>query len=151
MKNLQVREAKKEDAGVLNDLSRQLGYPRTLEETKRHLDAILSNDTETVFVVTDNGTVIAWMHIFYTIRLESGSFCELGGLVVDEQYRGRGIGKILVEKAMEWTASRSAPVLRLRSNVIRGDAHRFYRRLGFTESKEQKVFDRLLPFTGSEK
>ncbi|HAD98712.1 MAG TPA: GNAT family N-acetyltransferase, partial [Cryomorphaceae bacterium] len=30
---------------------------------------------------------------------------------------------------------------RVRCNVIRRESHRFYEKIGFTENKEQKVFD----------
>ena len=136
-----IREASIEDVTVLTDLTRQLGYPLAEKKIRENLHSILNNDNEVIFVMTENGKPIAWVHIFHAIRLESGSFCELGGLVVDKDYRNKGIGKLLIEKAIEWTKQRNVPLLRLRSNVIRHDAHRFYFRLGFHETKEQKVLE----------
>jgi len=136
-----VREANIDDVTVLTELTKQLGYPLSEEKIRENLQTILNNDNEVIFVMTENDKPIAWIHIFHAIRLESGSFCELGGLVVDENHRSKGIGKLLIEKAIEWTTNRNVPLLRLRSNVIRKDAHRFYFRLGFKETKEQKVLE----------
>ena len=32
------------------------------------------------------------------IMIEVMPHCEINGLVVDEQYRGKGVGKLLIEK-----------------------------------------------------
>jgi GNAT superfamily N-acetyltransferase len=142
--SMPLREANVNDVAELTELTKQLGYPLSEQEILTNLTIILNNDHEVIFVMTENEKVIAWIHIFHSIRLESGSFCELGGLVVDARYRSKGIGEVLVNKAIEWTRQRNVPLLKLRSNVIRKDAHRFYHRLGFKETKEQKVFEMLL-------
>ncbi len=150
MLQFSIRHAGLDDAEALTALSRQLGYPRKLAETRQNLTTILSNENEAVYVMTCDQTVIAWIHIFHTVRLESGIFCEIGGLVVEEKFRGKGIGRQLIETAKDWCSSRGVATLRLRSNVIRKEAHRFYRQLGFSESKEQKVFEMTLPGKHSE-
>ena len=80
------------------------------------------------------------MHVFYTMRIETGPFCEIGGLVVDEGERGKGAGRALIEKAIEWSRTRDVATLRVRSNTIRTEAHIFYRKMAFEEVKEQKIF-----------
>src|SRR5690349_16681277 len=116
---MQIREAQPKDIPVLTDLTRQLGYSLSEDAISENLQSITANENEVIYVMTENDKPIAWVHIFHSIRLESGSFCELGGLVVDEHYRNKGIGKLLIEKAIEWTRQRKVPVLKLRSNVIR--------------------------------
>jgi len=141
---MQIREATISDLPILRDLTEQLGYPLAELDLRNNLEIILGNDNEIIYVMAENDKPIAWIHIFHTIRLESGSFCELGGLIVDKNYRSKGIGKLMIEKAIEWTKQRNVPVLKLRSNVIRKDAHRFYTNFGFREIKEQKVFEMKL-------
>lgn len=138
---LLIREANRGDYIPLTTLTKQLGYPLPENEIRQNLEAICNNKNEIIYVMTDDENVIAWIHIFHAIRLESGSFAELGGLVVEDQYRGKGIGNRLLEKAREWCLQKGIPKLKLRSNVIRKDAHRFYFRHGFKETKEQKVFE----------
>jgi len=62
---------------------------------------------------------------------------------VDEIYgafEGKGVGKQLIAVAKKWCEEHSCQTLRVRSNVVRQDAHRFYLSAGFKEMKEQKVF-----------
>lgn len=46
--------------------------------------------------------------------------------------------------AQDWARGQGMTRLRVRSNVIRGRAHRFYLRLGFERVKSQAVFDKSL-------
>ena len=85
--------------------------------------------------------VIAWISIGYTISPGSLPFCEIRGLIVDKKYRKNSIGKMLVEKARQWCREKNCSRLRVRTNIKRTDTHAFYLHLGFTEKKEQKVFD----------
>jgi GNAT superfamily N-acetyltransferase len=48
------------------------------------------------------------------MRLETKTFIEIGGLVIDENYRGKGIGKILVSKIKEWCIEQKISSLRVR-------------------------------------
>jgi GNAT superfamily N-acetyltransferase len=64
--------------------------------------------------------------------------------VVDENFRRLGIGAMLINVAKAWAKEKNLPLLRLRCNTIRLEAHVFYAMLGFTEKKQQKVFELLL-------
>jgi GNAT superfamily N-acetyltransferase len=55
------------------------------------------------------------------------------------------VGKLLVQAAVRWAAERGYAKVRVRSNVVREDAHRFYEREGFQRAKTQAVFDLRLP------
>lgn len=52
-------------------------------------------------------------------------------VVVDERWRNRGIGKRMVDFAMEKSREKGCYKLVLSSNQQRTDAHRFYEKLGF--------------------
>lgn len=141
---MNIRPITTEDAPAVAELSRQLGYVFSTEETRLAIERITSSGSDAAFVALDEQRVIGWIHVFYTVRLESAPFCEIGGMVVDEQYRGRGVGKQLIAGAELWCADKGINKLRVRSNTKRGDAHRFYLNAGFNESKEQKVFEKHL-------
>jgi GNAT superfamily N-acetyltransferase len=51
-------------------------------------------------------------------------------------YRGRGFGETLVRWAIDTARGRGCALIQLTSDKARPDAHRFYRRLGFTASHE---------------
>lgn len=139
-----IRKMILEDALVVNRLSRQLGYDLLEEQTKTQLEGILSNKVHTAFVATINGTVTGWIHAFKPLYIESLPFVEIGGLVVDEAHRGNGIGKNLVKAVLQWCSEENIPILRLRSQAKRKEAHRFYKALSFEEIKQQIVFQQKL-------
>jgi GNAT superfamily N-acetyltransferase len=56
---------------------------------------------------------------------------EIAALVVDETCRSQGIGSALVKRSEEWASSKGYKTMRVRSNIKREAAHRFYQREGF--------------------
>ena len=75
---------------------------------------------------------------------ESPVTAEIAGLVVDEERRGAGIGASLVASAADWARARGCRALRVRTNVIRERALRFYEREGFGRLKQQHVLEKPL-------
>ncbi|MCF6406915.1 GNAT family N-acetyltransferase [Chitinophaga filiformis] len=136
-----VRHVSVKDAAQVAALSAELGYPSTVKDTITYIQAIDKSICDVAYVAVNGETVLGWIHVLYTIRLESGPFCEIGGLVVARNAHGKGIGRLLVDKAKKWAAERNISTLRVRSNVIREGAHAFYIKNGFKEFKQQKVFD----------
>jgi uncharacterized protein YcbX/GNAT superfamily N-acetyltransferase len=142
---LEIRAARDEDAAAIARLSIQLGYPQSEDDVRRRLLRISDARAGEVLVAVDGeGRVVAWTHVFLGWRLESDVFAELGGLVVDERVRNAGVGGRLLRAAEEWAAARGIASMRVRSNTIREDAHRFYLTRGYTTTKSQAVFDKPL-------
>jgi GNAT superfamily N-acetyltransferase len=121
-------------------LSEQLGYPLSLTETERNIKEMLTAKDHVAFAALYNEKLVGWIHAFRCLVLEGNPFIEIGGLVVDEDYRGKGVGKKLVESIRNWCLENGFYDIRVRSNVKRKEAHKFYTATGFRESKEQKVF-----------
>lgn len=141
---MKIREATPDDAAALASLSIQLGYPSTAEDMVERLAALRGRPGNEVLVAEDGSGVVGWLHVTSMYFLESPSFAEVLGLIVDEAHRGRGIGKRLLDGAARWAADHGFDKLRVRSNVIREDAHRFYEREGFRRTKTQVILDRPL-------
>lgn len=136
-----IREMKIDDAEQIASLSFQLGYESTIAIVTERLNRVLGHNDHCVFVVEDGNRIVGWIHGFRALRVESDPFVEIGGLVVDEQYRRKGVGRELVGKVRKWAIHGDIKKLRVRCNVNRKETHEFYKKLGFVETKEQKVFD----------
>lgn len=139
------RQARLEDAPALASLSGQLGYPSSPEEMRARLQAILGREEHVVFVAEQGGQVVAWIHVFLLRLVEANPEAEIGGLIVDEQCRGRGIGWALVHLAEEWARSLGCASISVRSNVVRERTHGFYESLGYARVKAQHTFRKPLP------
>lgn len=138
---LRVRRASREDASRVAELSGQLGYPATSDEMRHRLGAILQDERHALFVAeVADGPVVGWVHVFTNPLVVAEALAELGGLIVDERYRGAGVGRRLMQQVEQWAHERGCRAVVLRSNVVRQEAHRFYERLGYRVVKTQRAF-----------
>jgi len=128
---------------ALAPLTSQLGYETTEEQSQERLAFLIGSPDHEVLVCEDDG-LIAWASLHVTHSLTSEAHVELIGLVVAESHRSRGIGAKMMEAAEEWARMRGFQKLRLRTNLLRADAHRFYERIGYVGSKEQRVYEKSL-------
>lgn len=145
MNSVTIRSADRADAKTIAELSGQLGYPVNERAVEDRLAAILRREGNAVFVAEVSGRVVGWAHVVGEMLLESPPFAELTGLIVDSNTRGRGVGRHLVEACIQWAESQGFQQIRVRSNVVREDAHRFYHKVGFAKIKSQVVFGMDLP------
>ncbi|HEV2425837.1 MAG TPA: GNAT family N-acetyltransferase [Terriglobia bacterium] len=147
-----VRPAAIRDAEALARLSVQLGYPSSRERVERRLASLLGQPGHVVLVAeaeSEGGgmpqtsqQVVAWIHGFVQPLVESDPTAQIGGLVVDEEWRGRGAGRLLVEHLERWARSASCATVTVRSNVVREEAHQFYQKMGYRVVKTQRVFSK---------
>ena len=126
-----VRSARLEDADQLARLFDQLGYPQTGDALRGPLESMLADPRADVLVADDGGALVgAATYFFVPVAHESGPWCRITTLVVDEAHRGHGIGQMMVAAAE--AAARNAACSRIEatSALQRTGAHRFYERLG---------------------
>jgi GNAT superfamily N-acetyltransferase len=139
--HLKVRKARDADIDVLLALSEQLGYPAAREDFQKRFSVLSQDDNHVVFVAeAEDQAVVGWVHVLSRVLLVSEPMAEIGGLVVDEKNRGKGIGRVLLAAAEKWVKSKNISTMVVRSNVIRQEAHEFYPKMGFTHVKSQHVY-----------
>ena len=142
---VRVRRAREADIPQLAGLCGQLGYPSSVEEVSGRLKGIAAAPEHAVFVAEMiDGTLAGFLSAFVMRTLESDAHVEVGALVVDAQQRSRRVGEVLMKHAEDWARENGCALVRLRSNVIRDAAHRFYERLGYEHYKTQKAFRKNL-------
>ncbi|MFB2765706.1 GNAT family N-acetyltransferase [Marinobacter shengliensis] len=104
------------------------------------LSLLLDSNEHRIWVADSDEAVVGWLHAYLAVRVGVAPFVEIAGLIVDEQYRGNGIGSKLVEAAIFWAKSIGVSV-RVRSNSMRDATHKFYQAQGFKLLKQQHVFE----------
>ena len=138
---LEVRAATLADVHRLAVLCGQLGYPSAPREVQERLGQIQQDEDQAVFVAEEvGGQVVGWVHVFGRQLLVVDRHAELGGVVVDDGHRGRGVGCLLMERAEAWARARGCETVYVRSNAVREGAHRFYEGIGYDRIKTSRVF-----------
>jgi GNAT superfamily N-acetyltransferase len=144
-----IRLATAGDIDRLAELCGQLGYPLTSEQLEPRLIEIGRDKPNDIYVaVGSDGRVMGWVQVYVRQLLMVDRHAEMGGLVVDEAYRGRGVGHMLVDWAEAWARDHGCQALYLRSNVQRLEAHRFYEGMGYQLVKTQRAYWKPLAGTG---
>lgn len=139
-----IRTIKPDDAESVSRLIDQLGYRRTAGQVVSWIESLEGGAARTALVGCTDGVVVGWIEISIERRLQSEPFALIGGLVVADGMRGRGIGRLLCQAGEEWARSRGLQVLRVTSRSTRTDAHRFYLRDGYEAIKTSMVFEKSL-------
>lgn len=143
--DIKIRVAAVRDASGLAVLAGQLGHPSTPQQVEARLRKMAGNPEHIVFVAEHpDGKLAGYADLFLFHTVGADVRVEVGGLVVDEASRSRGVGAILMARAEEWARDMGCSAVSLRSNVIREAAHRFYEKLGYGIIKTQKSFRKSL-------
>ncbi|HEY2857625.1 MAG TPA: GNAT family N-acetyltransferase [Terracidiphilus sp.] len=141
-----VREMMQEDAEAVAHLTVQLGYSRTPEEIAAWLAHLDRNAAEqAAFVACLDSEIVGWIEVSIERRLQSAAYAMIGGLVIAEMVRGRGIGQLLCQHVEQWTWDHGIDTLRVTSRSTRAGAHRFYLRDAYREVKTSLVFEKDNP------
>ena len=82
------------------------------------------------------GRVVGTLQLIFipSISYQGGLRAQVESVRVDTPLRGQGIGRQMMEWAIERARLRGAHLMQLTTHSTRLDAHRFYERLGFARS-----------------
>lgn len=140
-----IRTALVDDAARLAELSAQLGYPVAARDMQARLETVLRSEHDLVVVAqTQGGKIVGWLHATVSRTLVDEPASNIAGLIVDQQFRRAGVGRELMRQAEAWTLQQGLACVCLRSNIIRGEAHMFYERLGYKRVKTQHAYRKRL-------
>ncbi len=135
-----LRDAKAGDVEEVYELSRQLAAalgdsePRREAVSQRLLE-LLQEPRSQVLVIEEEGQVRGMAALWIKPDLAHGdTVVEVPTLVVDEDHRGYGVGRLLIEGVREIAREHGATLIELVATRDNSSAQAFYRALGFTET-----------------
>lgn len=117
-----------------------LGYDFDLNKTKERLIYILSKDYYTTFVAEFEDVVVGYISASDYDCTYFEPLKNILAIVVDESFRGKGIGKALLFALENWSKETGSAGIRLSSGFNRENAHKFYLACGYINKKNQKNF-----------
>jgi GNAT superfamily N-acetyltransferase len=100
--------------------------------------AIEANPDDLLVVGERQGRVVACAQVtlLHHLSRRGGTRGQVESVRVARDERGRGVGEQLMRWVEQWAAERGAALVQLTTDKRRGDAHRFYERLGYVATHE---------------
>jgi GNAT superfamily N-acetyltransferase len=127
-----IRDATETDAADIARLLGQLGYVSSAEAIPARL-ASLHVEGGVVLVAVDEADRVRGVASGsrFTTLHAGDQVAYITALVVDDDARGRGVGRALVAELERWAIAHGCTRLSVTSAEHREDAHAFYPRCGF--------------------
>jgi GNAT superfamily N-acetyltransferase len=134
MMDVEIRDAVDSDAEALAPLMEQLTHkPTTPEQIRTRLRRLATTGVDRVLLAEAEGRVVGVAGVTYAWLFHADRpTARLMSIVVDESWRGKGVGRRLVEASIEQARAWSCDRLELTSRLERAGAHSFYESVGFT-------------------
>ncbi|HEY8320125.1 MAG TPA: GNAT family N-acetyltransferase [Amnibacterium sp.] len=127
---IEVDRVSGELAAVLGALVRQLSTSSP-EPTQEDLQAIASSPATRLLVAQDAEGRPVGMLTLAVFAIPTGVRAWIEDVVVDEQVRGGGVGRMLVQRGIDVAFEFGARTVDLTSRPSREAANRLYQRMGF--------------------
>jgi ribosomal protein S18 acetylase RimI-like enzyme len=144
LQNIVFRRATRADLPAIVHMlaDDELGSQREQFETplpqsyESAFEQINSDPNHELIVAELNGEVIGTLHLMFlpSLSYQGGLRAQIESVRVGKHFQSQGIGRQMMQWAMERARQRDAHVVQLTTHNSRVDAHRFYERLGFKGS-----------------
>lgn len=144
--NLNIRKANRDDLMQIVQLlahdplgKQRESYQDPLPtEYYQAFEEINSDKNQYLIVVEDNHNIIGTLQftIITYLTYRGGKRGQIEGVRIDEAYRGHGIGKMMIQWAIDKARALNCHLVQLTMDKKRQDTIEFYKKLGFIDSHE---------------
>ena len=146
---MEIRELKEADLESLIKLYEQLDGKNSgfAVEDARGIwkNEIEGNQSIKYFGAVENGKVVStcFCAIIPNLTRLGGAICFVENVVTDKDFRKQGLGKKVMNKAIEFAREKNCYKVILESGAWRTEAHEFYRNLGFDDTAKKSFLMKL--------
>jgi len=136
-----IRDLGKEDLislkVLLDDLNNAIKFKHEINEND--LNSVYVNidkypEIYSNYVAIENDKIVGFLSIvFYKTFLHKGGTALINELIVAETHRNKGIGKKLIQKAIQSAKSRGMDEIEVGTEITNTKAQNFYKKTGFNE------------------
>ncbi len=131
MSNFTFRELHTSDEMLAyHPIIQQLQPSLSSEAYEQMLPEMISNGYSQV-IVLDNNKCVGISGIWINTKLYSGKYLEMDNVVIDKNYRSKGIGKLLCDWCIAKAKKQNCEKIMLDAYLENEKAHSFYEREGF--------------------
>ena len=126
-----VREAKRGDAAAMAKLIRLLDHDVDEKGVRKRAEALIRDKLPPLVATLDKQVIgVCGIHRMITIHRDK-PVGRVTIIVIDEEFRRQGIGKLLLQAAEEHLRKRGCGLIEATSNDRLTAAHGFYRHMGY--------------------
>ena len=134
MKLIKATEINEEIVVAFKTLISQLS-PNLEPPSKQNLEEIINSKNSILFLAkNENDEIIGTLTLLIN-RIPSGQKVIIEDVVIDNKFRGKGIGKELTQFAIDYAVKRGIKEIDLTSNPTRIAGNKLYQKLGFVKRK----------------
>ena len=121
---------------VISTAPGELNRTPSADDYRKIFRQISTTSGQELLVAEDDGKVVGTMALIIVPNLSHGGLPWAGveNVMVDSDYRRRGIGKLLMDYALAQAKKAGCYKIQLISDKSRKEAHKFYRALGYKAS-----------------
>ena len=142
MDKIETRLADKSDINELAYLltvlfSQEADFRPDISKQQKGLAMIIDNPIHGhILVAIKSNKIVGMVNLLYLVSTAEGSkVAMLEDMVINPEYRGYGIGSILLEEAIKFSKQRGCKRITLLTDCDNEKAINFYSKQGFEESK----------------
>jgi ribosomal protein S18 acetylase RimI-like enzyme len=137
---MKIIEIKEFHDDFLNAVNRLLPQLSTSAEplTKIDLKKIIESNVTKLLIAEDNNQVLGALTLV-VFKIPTGTRAWIEDMVVDNDARGKGVGKLLIQHAIKLAKELGAKTVDLTSHPSRKAANRLYKNVGF-EIRDTNVY-----------
>ena len=138
-----IRPGRLEDAVAEAELNRDVDWCWDEAEmiAEYHDDAY---EPSSVLIAELDGRVVGKLELFIGAKSVHGPFGLIRRFVVHRDWRGQGIGRMLLDAATEHARAQGCSFIELSVDVTNPSAHAFYQRDGFAEDRIEVMMRKSL-------
>lgn len=141
-----VEEYKESDIDDIVYLFNQWEVPRvyTKEDIRLGVEQSINLGKCSICIAKYDNKAVGYSLYGSQYQIGFDPYIEVMQILVSNDYRKKGIGEKMM-KYIEADASKMGiGVIKLSSQIQRGEAHRFYLKMGYTVFKESKFFEKKI-------
>ena len=102
------------------------------ETIRKVYQEVLENENDFSFFLYDKGKVRGFCHgTYFNTFWHSGKSCYVSSIITNEEDRGKGYGRVLMDHAKNLAKEIGCTAMFLDTGLAREEAHRFYEIYGF--------------------
>lgn len=128
-----IRTASRTDTAAIESLYRQLVDDENVNVTEFQIQALDEDARTRLLVCTIDGYVLGTVLVSLCAdaMYAAQPFAVVENLVIDREYRGKGLGQALLREVERFCLSQNCSKIMLLSSVSRVNAHRLFEHVGF--------------------